>query len=459
MNFSEQQTINFKKLLKALKLSQKALIAKLNAQSYQFDATVLSNALNQRRGLPSAYEVTIKKFLRNAIDTQPSAVHVELTALYEAAFTESTEQTASTSLTHQTPKNLVFTKAGVPLPYNSAHYIRRAFDNEVDDYIQQNRPTILITAAPKYGVTSLFNRIAPVLQSQSKQVLRINLLQTHTRLLKNKVIESEIGIAGISAVLLSSIASQLNLGADIESEIRRLVVLPNRFSLIQREVNNCVDQLTSGEENYCLIIDDLDKLFYQKIVDSETQTDFLFLLKDTIAKPTQQVICSISPLVWFEDQHTSLVLRQTAGQEVGQFDHFKAEQLLYTKLNTHIDITFNEFTTNNTAKVQEITDQLGGNPYLIHWMQEQTQYHSFAEAFDFLCTNFSTIDDLKLYRQQLMNFITVLDEMHIPNISDISDTDVNQQPLAINNLLIKCNFINIQSTKLNTLFELAISMQ
>lgn len=455
MNFSEQQTINFKKLFKALRLSQKALIAKLNEQGYQFDATVLSNALNQRRGLPLAYEVTIKKFLKNAIDAQPSAVHAELTALYEAAFTESTEQTASTSLTHQAPKNLVFTKAGVPLPHNSAHYIRRTLDSEVDEYIQQNRPTILLTTAPKYGVTSLFNRIAPVLQSQGKQVLRINLLQTYTRLLENKVIENKIGIAGISAVLLSSIASQLNLDADIESDIQRLVQLPNRFSLIQREVNNCVDWFTSGEENYCLIIDDLDKLFYQKIVDSETQTDFLLLLKDTIAKPTRQVVCSVSPLIWFEEQHTSQILRQTAEQEVGQFDHFKVEQL-YQQLSAHNDISFNEFTTNNTAKIQEITDQLGGNPYLIHWMLEQVQYSSLAELFDLLCTNFSTIDDLKLYRQQLRNFITVLAEMHVPNIFNI---DINQQPLAINNLLIKCNFINIQSAKLNTLFELAVSMQ
>lgn len=457
MNFSEQQTINFKKLLKALKLSQKALVAELKKQGYQFDATVLSNALNQRRGLPLAYEVTIKKFLKNAIDVQPSAVHAELTALCEAAFTESTEQTTSTSLPHQIPKNLVFTKAGVPLPHNSAHYIRRTFDNEVDDYIQQNRPTVLITAAPKYGVTSLFNRIAPELQSQGqgKQVLRINLLQTYTRLLENKVIENEIGIAGISAVLLSSIASRLNLDADIENEIQRLVQLPNRFSLVQLEVNNCLDQLTSGEENYCLIIDNLDKLFYQKIINSETQTDFLFLLKDTIAKPTQQVICGVSPLIWFEDQHTSLILRQTAGQEVGQFDHFKAQQL-YKQLSTHCSVIFNEFTTSNITQIQEITDKLNGHPYLIHWMLEQAEYSSFAEVFDLLCTNFSTIDCLQLYRQQLMNFITLLDEIHILNIFDI---DINQQPLAINNLLIKCNFINIQSTKLNTLFELAISMQ
>lgn len=454
MNFSEQQTINFKKLLKALKLSQRALIGKLNEQGYQFDATVLSNALNQRRGLPSAYEAAIKAFLKNAIDAQPLTVQADLTALYKAAFTENTEQTASNVLT---PTDLVFTKAGVPLPHNSAHYICRTFDNEVDEYIQQNRPTVLITAAPKYGVTSLFNRIAPELQSQGqgKQVLRINLLQTYTRLLENKVIENEIGIAGISAVLLSSIASQLNLDANTENDIQRLAVLPNRFSLIQKEVNKCVDQLTSGEENYCLIIDDLDKLFYQKIINSETQTDFLFLLKDTIAKPTRQVVCSVSPLIWFEDQHTSQVLRQTAGQEVGQFDHFKTEQL-YQQLSTHWGISFNEFTTNYTAKVQEITDQLGGNPYLIHWMLEQTQYSSLAGVFDLLCTNFSTIDDLKLYRQQLMNSIALLADMHVPNISNI---DINQQPLAINNLLIKCNFINIQSTKLNTLFELAISMQ
>lgn len=450
MNFSEQQTINFKKLLKALELSQKALITKLNEQGDQFDTTVLSNALNQLSGLPPAYEVAIKKFLKNSIDTQPLPVQAALTALCEAAF----KQTASNVLT---PTDLVFTKAGVPLTHNSAHYIRRAFDSEVDEYIQQNRPTILITAAPKYGVTSLFNRIALVLQSQGqgKQVLRINLLQTYTRLLENKVIDNEIGIAGISAVLLSSIASQLNLDADIEGDIQRLVQLPNRFSLIQREVNNCVDQLISGEENYCLIIDDLDKLFYQKIVDSETQTDFLLLLKDTIANPARQVVCSVSPLIWFEDQHTSQVLRQTAGQEVGQFEHFKTK-LLCQQLSTDSDINFNEFTTNNTAKVQEITDQLGGNPYLIHWMLEQTQYNSVTEVFDLLCTNFSTIDDLKLYRQQLMNFITVLDEIHIPNISNI---DINQQPLEINNLLIKCNFINIQSTKLNTLFELAISIQ
>lgn len=460
MKFTEQQTLSFKKLLKELNFTQKALIAQLNKEGFQFDQTVLSNALNQRRGLPDSYVKGIKEYLAILIRQLSPTKQVALSLQLEQVFTEdvgdSFESLAVKPMEPQIPQNLVFTCAGEPLPANSAHYIRRPCDGEFDDYLQQNRQLILLTGAPKYGITSLYNRAEKKLVALGKQVLRINMLAVAEELMQLKIClrSKAFGIQTLGALLVFAIAKQLEKTAEIDIEMNRLLDLPDRFSLIQKEIASVVTLLLSDSTPYTLVIDDLDKLLYQEKIDLVTQTDFVFLLKDTIASPRVQVICALAPFIWFQDQHTSQVLRQAAEQETTPLDLFRVEQL-YQQIASHNNACFAEFGNQQTTIIQRITDNLGGSPFLMHWLFEQVECQSLNEAFDKLVTHFAEIPELLTYKQQLLALANVIKKHHIPLTTD---TDLQQQPLEINRLLAKCRLVNIQNTELNALFSLAISV-
>lgn len=447
MQFTEQQALAFKKLLKVTKLTQKALVSQLNKQGYQLDVTVLSNALNQRRKLPSSYTHVIKEKLEEVIDTQSMSNHPQVTSLLHQVFSPYVTNNASTIA-----KPTAYIQAGKPLPAHTNQYISRPFDTEIDNYIEQNRPTILITYAPKYGATSLFNRIEPLLNAKGKTVLRISMWQSFIEAKKRGLIEEVSDIALISVVLLYAIDNLLKSKTKVEVDYAQFKGLPNHFFLVQKKAKEQLDDLLPNRSEYCMIIDDLDKMLYQKIISLNTQTDFLFLLKDVVTQCNRQVICGVSPFVWFQDQYTSNILRQVAIQEVNQLDHYRTKQLHGALLNSS-DLDITEFSLGNTSKIQEVTESLGGNPFLLHWLLEQKQCVSLHEAFNLLIANFDDIEELTIYKQQLAEIAELLKDGYIPNFQNI---DIHECSLENYDLLIRFNLSNIQSYQLNKLYDFSV---
>ena len=496
MNFTEQQTLQFRKLLKTLKLSQKALIEQCNQSGYKLDSTALSSALNQRRSLPDAYEKALKEEIEKQIAAQPEKKQTKLSTLLDMAFGEKADTSepvhfgsepaffGSDEQAQQPTKPYVGVKPGIPLPAHCSHYVQRTCDRDLQDCLHQKQKLILITAAPKMGATSLLNQTEVQLQKLQHKVLRIDLLANWApftkvfSLNKNKT-KSENNIATLAALLMFCVAQSIDYSASNKADIssiapslieleatqgiERLLSLPNDyhvFSLL-RDASTGLKNLFKEEDVSYLLVDNLDKLLYQQKIDFETHNNFIWLLQHEFANAQQRIICCLSPFVWAQNTHTSLSLRQASTVDSSQFEHHHTLKL-YQQLETQDRQTLSEFEGQHPDinTIQDITNKLGGNPFLLHYLMATTTRHSMLQAlqeadyFSPTGNSNSVQEPLIEYQKQLNNINALFPTLHNPLNSY---TSIENNPFDINQLLEKLSFLNRDTFKPTLLFEISIA--
>lgn len=492
MNFTETQALAFKKLLKALKLTQKSLIEEANKTGYQLDATALSGALSGRRPLPVSYIRGIKSQLELAIQREHEADSAALQELLKLTFAPSPSSerssTASTARnienhivnnTNQTltinqrskkqkadsqktdkRKDEVFIEAGKPLPHNCAHYITRRVDTEVAESIKHERPLIFVVAAPKMGTTSLFNQLTDSLKSRKEKIVCVDMKTSWSHFHKAFNISSLQKSNEIILVctLLYAIATYLSAEDSTAKKIDDILNLPPELAEhAKKQVAQTIKALLNNTNAY-IFIDHLDKLLYEQKINFSEHQRFAIFLKDTLTDFTTRVICSLSPFVWSGDTQTSMFLRQAATCQAPPFDIHHVKLLHECLLSKNLSYAELEVALNDNNTVQTLTRYMGGNPFLIHLFLSQKENKTKLPSIDALKDTLLRLPNIQSFENELQQVGKVFEQLYTPfSLATIEAKSIEDMPTKHAKILESLGFIDTEWNQKTALIDLVLN--